>query len=166
MCCGAICCSGTPPQGELLYRLQISLGSRIRSFALTPQHPSVVLSLLSAQAHFSRLHLPAELQSDLEDILSRIILLIQACVDVLSSQGWLKPALAAMELAQMVVQSMWDKDSVLKQVGCCARVSLFEGLPCAVVLFGDSDVCLLAGVPIDPLLGPGPVCAFVVTFLT
>ena len=30
------------------------------------------------------------------------IRLIQGCVDVLSSNGWLSPALAAMELAQMV----------------------------------------------------------------
>ena len=28
--------------------------------------------------------------------------MIQACVDVLSSNGWLSPALTAMELAQMV----------------------------------------------------------------
>ena len=28
--------------------------------------------------------------------------LIQACVDVLSSNGWLSPAMTAMELAQMV----------------------------------------------------------------
>ncbi len=42
--------------------------------------------------------------------------LIQACVDVLSSNGWLSPALAAMELAQMVTQAMWGKDSYLKQL--------------------------------------------------
>lgn len=48
--------------------------------------------------------------------LSQAIRLIQACVDVLSSNGWLSPALAAMELAQMVTQAMWSKDSYLKQL--------------------------------------------------
>lgn len=42
--------------------------------------------------------------------------MIQACVDVLSSNGWLSPAVAAMELAQMVTQAMWAKDSYLKQL--------------------------------------------------
>ena len=37
-------------------------------------------------------------------------------MDVLSSNGWLSPALAAMELAQMVTQAMWSKDSPLKQL--------------------------------------------------
>jgi pre-mRNA-splicing helicase BRR2 len=37
-------------------------------------------------------------------------------VDVLSSNGWLSPALAAMELAQMVTQALWNKDSYLKQL--------------------------------------------------
>lgn len=44
------------------------------------------------------------------------IRLIQACVDVLSSNGWLSPAVAAMELAQMITQAMWAKDSYLKQL--------------------------------------------------
>lgn len=44
------------------------------------------------------------------------IRLIQACVDVLSSNGWLAPAVAAMELAQMATQAMWSKDSYLKQL--------------------------------------------------
>lgn len=48
--------------------------------------------------------------------LSQAVRLIQACVDVLSSNGWLSPALAAMELAQMVTQAMWSKDSYLKQL--------------------------------------------------
>jgi pre-mRNA-splicing helicase BRR2 len=37
-------------------------------------------------------------------------------VDVLSSNGWFSPALAAMELAQMMTQAMWSKDSSLKQL--------------------------------------------------
>jgi len=37
-------------------------------------------------------------------------------VDVLSSSGWLSPALAAMELCQMCVQGMWNRDSVLLQL--------------------------------------------------
>eukprot|EP01134_Creolimax_fragrantissima_P000807 CFRG0807T1 len=68
------------------------------------------------QAHFSRINLSAELQSDLNYILGSSVNLLHACVDVLSSQGWLKPALATMELTQMVVQAMWNKDSVLKQI--------------------------------------------------
>ena len=35
---------------------------------------------------------------------------------MLSSNGWLSPAIAAMELAQMVTQAMWSKDSYLKQL--------------------------------------------------
>ena len=65
----------------------------------------------------SRMQLSAELQQDTELILSKAIRLIQACVDVLSSNGWLSPAIAAMELAQMVTQVregfsgfIWIKD--------------------------------------------------------
>jgi pre-mRNA-splicing helicase BRR2 len=68
------------------------------------------------QSHFSRYQLPADLESDQKTILSKILQLIQACVDVLSSHGWLSPALAAMEMSQMVVQAMWDRDSPLKQL--------------------------------------------------
>ena len=42
--------------------------------------------------------------------------LCQACVDVLSSNGWLSPAIAAMERAQMVTQAMWSKDRYFKQL--------------------------------------------------
>ncbi|KAL5244354.1 hypothetical protein ACI65C_011764 [Semiaphis heraclei] len=77
--------------------------------------PHVKVNLL-LQAHLSRLQLGAELQGDTEVILARAIRLIQACVDVLSSNGWLSPAVAAMELAQMITQAMWAKDSYLKQL--------------------------------------------------
>lgn len=62
------------------------------------------------------MQLSAELQGDTEGVLAKAIRLIQACVDVLSSNGWLSPAVAAMELAQMVTQAMWSKDSYLKQL--------------------------------------------------
>lgn len=68
------------------------------------------------QAHLSRLPLSAELQKDTNEILVTAIRLIQACVDVLSTNGWLSPALAAMELSQMCTQAMWNKDSYLKQL--------------------------------------------------
>jgi pre-mRNA-splicing helicase BRR2 len=71
---------------------------------------------LLLQAHFSRFQLPADLESDQKLILSKVPRLCQACVDVISSNGWLGPALAAMELSQMCIQAMWDKDSNLKQV--------------------------------------------------
>ncbi|XP_067656314.1 U5 small nuclear ribonucleoprotein 200 kDa helicase-like isoform X1 [Haliotis asinina] len=93
------------------------LAPRLPNKATNPKFndPHVKTNLL-LQAHLSRMQLSAELQSDTEDILSKAVRLIQACVDVLSSNGWLSPALAAMELAQMVTQAMWGKDSYLKQL--------------------------------------------------
>ena len=56
---------------------------------------------LLLQAHLSRMELPAELAGDAESVVVRAVRLVAACVDVLSSNGWLSPALAAMELAQV-----------------------------------------------------------------
>ncbi|ODN02767.1 hypothetical protein Ocin01_03915 [Orchesella cincta] len=77
--------------------------------------PNVKANIL-LQAHLCRIQLSAELQQDTEYVLSKAIRLIQACVDVLSSNGWLSPAVAAMEFAQMSTQAMWAKDSYLKQI--------------------------------------------------
>ena len=52
----------------------------------------------------SRLNLPPEIQIDVQNILPVAIRLISACVDVLASNGWLNPALAAMELSQNLTQ--------------------------------------------------------------
>ena len=41
---------------------------------------------------------------------------MQATVDVISSSSWLHPALAAMEMSQMISQAMWERDSVLMQI--------------------------------------------------
>ena len=67
------------------------------------------------QAHFSRMALPVDLAKDQEVILSKVLFLLSACVDVLSSDGHLN-AMSAMEMSQMVVQAMWDRDSPLKQI--------------------------------------------------
>ncbi|KAH0544469.1 hypothetical protein FGG08_001366 [Glutinoglossum americanum] len=67
------------------------------------------------QAHFSRMQLPVDLAKDQEVILTRILNLLSACVDVLSSDGHIN-AMNAMEMSQMAVQAMWDRDSPLKQI--------------------------------------------------
>lgn len=67
------------------------------------------------QAHFSRLQLPLDLAKDQEVILTKVLGLLSATVDVLSSDGHLN-AINAMEMSQMVVQGMWDRDSPLKQL--------------------------------------------------
>ena len=73
-------------------------------------------ALILLQSHFSRRNLNLDLTSDLKTVMASSSKLLQAMVDVISSQSWLKPALAAMELNQMITQGMWDKDSVLLQV--------------------------------------------------
>ena len=67
------------------------------------------------QAHFSRMQLPPDLAKDQEIILAKVLNLLSGCVDVLSSEGHLN-AMSAMEMSQMVVQAMWDRDIPLKQI--------------------------------------------------
>jgi pre-mRNA-splicing helicase BRR2 len=76
-----------------------------------PHHKAFIL----LQAHFSRFQLPADLQLDQKYILPVTLRLLSACVDVMSSGGFLN-AVNAMEMSQMVVQAVWDRDSPLKQV--------------------------------------------------
>lgn len=73
-------------------------------------------TMVLLQCHFSRRVIPADLRPDQQFILKESMKLIQAIVDVISSNGWLKPALAAMELSQMIVQGLWNKDHPLKQI--------------------------------------------------
>ena len=72
-------------------------------------------TFLLLQAHFSRVQLPADLAADQKIILEKVLNLLSACVDVMSSNAWLS-ALGAMDLAQMCVQAVWDRDSPLRQV--------------------------------------------------
>lgn len=130
-------------------RCQVRLGAASLKF----HDPHVKVAIL-LQCHFSRVDLPAELQGDLEIILNRIVPLTYALIDVLSSQGWLAPALAAMEFCQMSVQALWDSDSPLRQLPHftgelvaaaakfgCETISEFVDLD-------DSDkLALLKGIP-------------------
>ncbi|KIW80899.1 hypothetical protein Z517_03922 [Fonsecaea pedrosoi CBS 271.37] len=72
-------------------------------------------AMVLLQAHFSRMQLPIDLAKDQEVIVSKTLSLLSACVDVLSSEGHLN-AMNAMEMSQMVVQAMWDRDSPLLQI--------------------------------------------------
>ena len=77
----------------------------------TPHFKAFVL----LQAHFSRMQLPIDLAKDQETVLRKVLNILSASVDVLSSEAHLN-AMSAMELSQMVVQAMWQKDSPLKQI--------------------------------------------------
>lgn len=72
-------------------------------------------TFLLVQAHFSRLQLPPDLAADQAMILEKMLNLLSASVDVMSSNAWLN-ATRAMDLSQMCVQAMWDTESPLKQI--------------------------------------------------
>ncbi|KAJ4702368.1 DExH-box ATP-dependent RNA helicase [Melia azedarach] len=68
------------------------------------------------QGHFSRQHVGGNLALDQREVLLSASRLLQAMVDVISSNGWLSLALLAMEVSQMVTQGMWERDSMLLQL--------------------------------------------------
>ena len=68
------------------------------------------------QAHFSRQIVGGNLALDQREVLLSAGRLLQAMVDVISSNGWLNLALLAMEVSQMVTQGMWERDSMLLQL--------------------------------------------------
>ena len=73
-------------------------------------------AFLLLQAHLSRMPVAGDLAMDQKSVLREVLKLVQAMVDVLSSSGWLKPALAAMEVSQMCVQALWDSSPNLLQL--------------------------------------------------
>ncbi len=79
-------------------------------------HDSNTKALILLQCHFSRTAISADLRDDQKVVLGKSITAIQAIVDIISSNGCLKPALAAMELSQMVVQGLWNRDHFLMQI--------------------------------------------------
>jgi pre-mRNA-splicing helicase BRR2 len=100
-------------EDQILSKVAAHLPLKIEKAKYTDPHTKVNILL---QSHFSRTKLNVELEKDKEQVLSQSTKLIQAMVDVTSSQFWLTPSLAAMELSQMVVQAMWDRDPFLLQL--------------------------------------------------
>lgn len=98
----------------LLRRLYDRLLVKLEAASVNYESPHFKTFLL-LQAHFSRIQLPADLVADQRLIIEKVLNLLSACVDVLSSNAWLN-ALSAMDLAQMCVQALWDRDSPLKQI--------------------------------------------------
>jgi len=98
---------------KFLRKLANHLPLKIEKPNYTDPHTKVNVLL---QAHFSRRGLAADLARDQDFILEDSVRLIQSMVDVISSNSWLNPALAAMELSQMISQAVWDNDPVLKQL--------------------------------------------------
>ena len=106
------------------------------------------------QCHFGRTDVGREMAADLAGILEKGIRLLQATVDVISSSGWLSPALSAMELSQMLVQGMWERDSALLQLPhftpalakACAAAGV-EGVFDLMEMEDDERTALLAMSP-------------------
>jgi pre-mRNA-splicing helicase BRR2 len=67
-------------------------------------------------AHFSRIPITGYLVIEQQSILLTCTRLIYALVDIIATEGWLAPLIAAMELSQMVIQGQWSTDSPLLQL--------------------------------------------------
>eukprot|EP01059_Diplonema_ambulator_P004905 TRINITY_DN14625_c0_g1_i3.p1 TRINITY_DN14625_c0_g1~~TRINITY_DN14625_c0_g1_i3.p1 ORF type:complete len:1254 (+),score=521.60 TRINITY_DN14625_c0_g1_i3:182-3943(+) len=94
---------------------KMSMHCGIKQANLQFNSPHTKASLL-LHAHFSRRSFAPELMEDLKMLLPQTIPLIYALVDVIGSNRWLTPILSCMELSQMIVQGMWDRDSPLLQL--------------------------------------------------
>ena len=68
------------------------------------------------QAQFARLAVSPENKAEQAAAVRKAIRLLHAMVDIVSSSGWLQPALEAMEFCQLLTQGLWTKDSWLMQL--------------------------------------------------
>merc|ERR1719499_1776200 len=68
------------------------------------------------QTHFSRRKLGLDIEADRKKVLRKAIPLLWAMIDVLCTATYLKPAITAMELCQMITQGLWDTDSIFLQL--------------------------------------------------
>jgi pre-mRNA-splicing helicase BRR2 len=77
--------------------------------------PNVKTNIL-LQSHFLRKNLSIDLELDQKEVLEKSLKLVHSMVDVISTYGWLTPALLAMELSQMIVQACLVRESPLYQL--------------------------------------------------
>ncbi|XP_026190378.1 U5 small nuclear ribonucleoprotein 200 kDa helicase [Cyclospora cayetanensis] len=63
-------------------------------------------ALVLIHAHCQRATLPSDLVADQKQVLEPCVRLLHALVDVIASNGWLIPALAAMEVSQAIIQAV------------------------------------------------------------
>ncbi|KFG53867.1 putative activating signal cointegrator 1 complex subunit 3 family 1 ASCC3L1, partial [Toxoplasma gondii TgCatPRC2] len=94
-----------PGEEGTLKGLAQRLGVRLPANSEDLNKPSTK-ALILLYAHFNRTPLPSDLIADQKVLLEPSIRLLHALVDVISSNGWLVPALSAMEICQAVVQAM------------------------------------------------------------
>lgn len=66
--------------------------------------------------YFSRQPIPGDMINDQKEIVEISLRIICAFVDILSTNGILKPSILSMELSQMIVQGMWIRYSTLMQL--------------------------------------------------
>mmetsp|Transcript_16957 Transcript_16957/g.39591 ORF Transcript_16957/g.39591 Transcript_16957/m.39591 type:complete len:2174 (-) Transcript_16957:228-6749(-) len=90
-----------------------SLGMKVEKDKLNDPHTKAQLLL---SAHFNRTPITTDLSADQRFILEHAVRLLQGLVDVISSCGWLTPAIFAMELSQMIVQATTFNVSPLMQL--------------------------------------------------
>lgn len=100
---------------KLAVRVPVPLVPPSAGVAPSFSDPHVKAHLL-LQSHLSRLPLAGDLADDRDLVVGEVVRLLRALVDVVSSAGWLKPAIKAMELCQMFVQGMWDSDPSVCQL--------------------------------------------------
>uniref|UniRef100_A0AC35TM19 Helicase ATP-binding domain-containing protein n=1 Tax=Rhabditophanes sp. KR3021 TaxID=114890 RepID=A0AC35TM19_9BILA len=109
---------------KILSQLAEKLSNQLRSQKFSD--PRVKTNLL-LNSYLSRFNLSAELNKDIKQIVPTALRLVHGIVDVLSSNAWLHPALAAMTLSQMLTQAMYNNQSYLTQVPHCSGEMLERG---------------------------------------